>query len=320
MNQIMDSTGAAAPAHRATPPRVYGAVAVGLLAMSFASIFIRFAQNEGVPSLVIAMGRLTLAALVLTPVVLARHRDVLRLLRRGDYLLAAASGALLAAHFATWILSLEYTSVLVSVVLVTTSSLWAALLEFFFLRIHLRPVVIAGLLLAIGGGILIGLGGAGQTIPGSNPVLGGGLALAGAVSMALYLVIGRTLAVRVGLVPYIWLVYGCAAITLMIVVVLTATPVAGYSAQGYLWVALLGLAPQLIGHTSLNYALQYMSATYVSIATQMEPIGSAIAAFFIFHERPAPLQIVGSVVILVGVIVASLRQPEEAVRALDEGT
>ena len=305
---------------RAVPGRVYGAVAVGLLAMSFASIFIRFAQNEGVPSLVIAMGRLTLAALVLTPVVLARHRDALRLLRRGDILLAAASGALLATHFATWILSLEYTSVLVSVVLVTTSSLWAALLEFFFLRVSLRPVVITGLLLAIAGGVIIGLGGAGESAPGSYPVLGAALALAGALAMSLYLIIGRTLCLRVGLLPYIWLVYDCAAITLIVVVLLTATPVAGYSPQGYLWVALLGLAPQLIGHTSLNYALQYMSATYVSIATQMEPIGSAIAAFLIFREKPAPLQIVGSIVILAGVIVASLRQPEQAVRAADEGT
>ena len=305
---------------RAVPGRVYGAVAVGLLAMSFASIFIRFAQNEGVPSLVIAMGRLTLAALVLTPVVLARHRDALRLLRRGDILLAAASGALLATHFATWILSLEYTSVLVSVVLVTTSSLWAALLEFFFLRVSLRPVVITGLLLAIAGGVIIGLGGAGESAPGSYPVLGAALALAGALAMSLYLIIGRTLCLRVGLLPYIWLVYDCAAITLIVVVLLTATPVAGYSPQGYLWVALLGLAPQLIGHTSLNYALQYMSATYVSIATQMEPIGSAIAAFLIFREKPAPLQIVGSIVILAGVIVASLRQPEQAVRAVDEGT
>ena len=305
---------------RAVPGRVYGAVAVGLLAMSFASIFIRFAQNEGVPSLVIAMGRLTLAALVLTPVVLARHRDALRLLRRGDILLAAASGALLATHFATWILSLEYTSVLVSVVLVTTSSLWAALLEFFFLRVSLRPVVITGLLLAIAGGVIIGLGGAGESAPGSYPVLGAALALAGALAMSLYLIIGRTLCLRVGLLPYIWLVYDCAAITLIVVVLLTATPVAGYSPQGYLWVALLGLAPQLIGHTSLNYALQYMSATYVSIATQMEPIGSAIVAFLIFREKPAPLQIVGSIVILAGVIVASLRQPEQAVRAADEGT
>ena len=186
---------------RATPPRVYGAVAVGLLVMSFASIFIRYAQSEGVPSLVIAMGRLLLAALVLTPLVLTRHRPALRLLRRHDLLLAAAAGALLAAHFATWILSLEYTSVLMSVVLVTTNSLWAAVLEFVFLRVRLRRGVLIGLMLAITGGVLIGLGGAGDSGAGSNPMLGGALALAGAISMALYLIIGRTLAVRTGLVP-----------------------------------------------------------------------------------------------------------------------
>lgn len=314
----MAQTHAAALPARSTPPRVYGAMAAGLLVMSFASIFIRFAQNEGVPSLVIAMGRLLLASLVLTPIILTRHKAALKLLVRRDLLLAAASGALLATHFATWIASLEYTSVLVSVVLVTTTTLWAALLEFFFLRVSLRPFVIAGLALAIVGGIIIGVGGGGDSSSGSNPVLGGGLALAGALSMAVYLIIGRTLCLRIGLMPYIWLVYGCATITLILVVTVTATPVTGYSPQGYLWVALLGLAPQLIGHTSINYALQYLSATYVSIASQLEPIGSAIAAFVIFRERPADLQIVGSIVLLAGVIIASLRQPERAIEAAEE--
>jgi drug/metabolite transporter (DMT)-like permease len=314
----MAQSQAAALPTRSTPPRVYGAMAVGLLVMSFASIFIRFAQNEGVPSLVIAMGRLLLASLVLTPIILTRHKAALKLLGRRDILLAAASGALLATHFATWIASLEYTSVLVSVVLVTTTTLWAALLEFFFLRVSLRPFVIAGLALAIIGGIIIGVGGGGDSSSGSNPVLGGGLALAGALAMAVYLIIGRTLCLRIGLMPYIWLVYGCATITLIVVVTVTATPVTGFSPQGYLWVALLGLAPQLIGHTSINYALQYLSATYVSIASQLEPIGSAIAAFVIFRERPADLQIVGSIVLLAGVIIASLRQPERAIEAAEE--
>lgn len=305
---------------RSTPPRVYGAVAVGLVVMSFAAIFIRFAQNEGIPSLVIAMGRLVLASLVLTPIVLVRHRPALRLLRRRDLVMAAASGALLATHFATWILSLEYTSVLVSVVLVATSSLWAALLERVFLHINLRPVVLTGLALVVVGGVLIGLGGSAGTSIGSNPLLGGALALTGALAMALYLIIGRTLCLRIGLMPYIWLVYGCAAATLILVVIATATPVSGYPVEGYLWVGLLGLAPQLIGHTSLNYALQYMSATYVSIATQMEPVGSAIAAFVIFGERPAILQIIGSAVILAGVVLASLRPSERPSQAMDTAT
>lgn len=286
------------------PARAWLVILIGVLATSFAAIFIRFAHSEGIPSLAIAAGRLTLAALALTPFALRQHIPALRALTRGELLLAAISGVLLAVHFASWIASLEYTSVLVSVVLVCTSPLWVALLERLAFQVRLHPPVLAGLVIAIAGGVLIGAGGSDSAAPGRAPVLGGLLALAGAVAMACYLVIGRKLRAKLPLLPYVWLVYGCAALALLAAVALTQTPLAGYSSQGYLWIVLLALVPQLIGHSSLNYALRYLSATYVSIATQMEPIGSAIAAFLFFGEQPAALQIVGSAAILAGVIIA----------------
>jgi drug/metabolite transporter (DMT)-like permease len=66
----------------------------------------------------------------------------------------------------------------------------------------------------------------------------------------------------------------------------------------------MGLVPQLIGHSSFNYALGYLPATLVSIATQVEPIGSAIAAFVLFNEVPTWAQLAGSLVLLIGVGVA----------------
>jgi drug/metabolite transporter (DMT)-like permease len=122
---------------RTVPLQVYGAIGAGIIAMSLAAIFIRFAQNEGLPSLLIAAGRLTLAALILTPFALAHHRAELRRLSSGQIGLAVASGVLLALHFAAWISSLEYTSVLISVVLVTTGPLWVAVLEVVFLGARL---------------------------------------------------------------------------------------------------------------------------------------------------------------------------------------
>ncbi len=265
------------------------------------------------PSLVIAAGRLTLSALILTPFTLRQHRTEIATLKRPDLLLAAASGLLLAIHFAAWISSLQYTSVLISVVLVDTSPLWVALLEVIFLRAHLRRLVIVGLLIAFGGGLLIGLAGGGSaTADAPAAVLGGVLALVGAAAIACYLVIGRKLRVKLTLLPYIWLVYGFAAIFLVVLVIVSKLPVTGYSSTAYLMIVLLALVPQLIGHTSFNFALRYVSATYVSIASQMEPIGSALAAFVLFAETPSPLQIWGSGAILVGVIVATLGQ-EKAV-------
>ena len=104
------------------------AIILAILAVSTASIFIRFAQLEA-PSLVIAALRLTFATLVLAPVALTRHRDELKKLTHSDLSLGLLSGVFLAIHFATWISSLEYTSIASSVVLVSTGPLWVALLS-----------------------------------------------------------------------------------------------------------------------------------------------------------------------------------------------
>jgi drug/metabolite transporter (DMT)-like permease len=286
------------------PLQVFAVVLIGVLATSTAAIFIRYAQGEGLPSLVIAAGRLTLAALLLTPFALRAHRPELAALTRRDLVLGAASGFFLAIHFATWIASLEYTSVLISVVFVSTSPLWVALLELFFLRVRLGALVWFGLIIALIGGIAIGTAGGGGDDVGSNPVLGGALALAGAVAIAVYLVIGRKLRAKLSLLPYIWAVYGFAALFLIAFVIVAGLPITGYSPNGLIWIILLALVPQLVGHSSFNYALRYLSATFISIATQMEPIASAILALIIFREQPTAAQVVGSLAILAGVLLA----------------
>jgi len=96
------------------------AILVAILAVSTASIFIRFAQNDGAPSLVIAALRLTFATVILAPIALTKHHEELKRLTLNEILLGAFSGIFLALHFATWISSLEYTSVASSVVFVST--------------------------------------------------------------------------------------------------------------------------------------------------------------------------------------------------------
>jgi drug/metabolite transporter (DMT)-like permease len=291
-----------------TPLRAYGVMLIGILAVSLAAIFIRLSQLEGVPSLFIAAGRLTLASLILTPLVWSKYTSHIHQLARNDLLLAGLSGFFLALHFATWILSLEYTSVLVGVVLVTTGPLWTAVLETMFLKTRLGTMVILGLVLAIIGGILIGIPGAEGFEPGQNPLLGGVLALSGAVAFAVYIVIGRKLRAQLPLLPYIWLVYSGAALILIVAVFVTRVPITGYSADGYLWVVALGLIPQLIGHSSFNYAVKYLPATFIGIAGQLEPVASAMIALVLFQEIPHSQQLWGSATILVGVTFAALAQ------------
>jgi drug/metabolite transporter (DMT)-like permease len=292
------------------------AILIAILAVSTASIFIRFAQNDGAPSLVIAALRLTFATLLLTPIALTKHREEIKKFTRVEILLGIGSGIFLAIHFATWISSLEYTSVASSVVFVSTGPLWVALLSPMLLKEHLGRAAIIGLGLALLGGTVIALSDAcawnnGLNCPALADVMqgramwGNFLSLVGAWTVTGYLIIGRKLRANTSLIPYIFLVYGMAALTLIGIMFISGSSPFGYEAKTYGWIFLLAALPQLVGHSTYNWALKYMPAALVAVMTLGEPIGSAILAFFILDETPSLIVIIGGALILAGIYLAS---------------
>jgi drug/metabolite transporter (DMT)-like permease len=303
------------------PPIV--AIMVGILAVSTASIFIRFAQEE-VPSLVIAAWRLTIASLILVPIAATRHKTELRGLSRKGLLLALLSGTFLALHFATWITSLQYTSVASSVVLVSTIPLWVALLSPITIKEPIGKAVFMGLVFALIGGVIVAISDTcsitqgGVSCPNMSEFmqgqafLGDALAVCGAIAGAGYLLIGRKLRANMSLVSYISLVYGMAAIVLIIIMLVAGLNFFGYSPQSYVWLILLAIIPQLIGHSTFNWALAYLSAAFVSITLLGEPIGSTILAYIILHEKPTPVKLIGGALILVGIYIASRFEAEKS--------
>jgi drug/metabolite transporter (DMT)-like permease len=283
------------------PISPYLGLAVGMVAASTAAIAIRFAQEEA-PSLSIAAWRLTLAAAILAPIVLSRHRDELAQLNRSALLRAVVSGFFLALHFATWISSLGFTSVAASVVLVSTSPLFVGLLSPLLLGEPVSRLMYVGILIAIIGTSVIAVGGLGE---GSESVRGDLLALAGAICVAGYIMIGRTLRRKLSLLTYIFVVYGAAAIIMLLIVLATGQPMLGYPVATYGWLFYLALGPQLIGHSSFNWALRYLSAPFVTVTLLSEPIGASLLAWLLLDEVPTTLEAWGGALILVGIAVAS---------------
>ena len=258
------------------------ALLTGVIAVSTSAVIINQAQNEGVPSLVIAAFADAGDAGANAADSDAPHGRPARLTRRDLMLLRL--GVFLALHFATWISSLEHTSVLISTVLVTTTPLWVSALEVLFLKARLNRWVILGIVECLVGGIAIGLTGA-EGGSASNPVLGGTLALIGAMTVAVYMVIGRSVRSRLALLPYIWVVYGCAALTMLAITGVRGLSFTGYSNDAYLYLVLAALIPQVLGHSSFNFAIKYLPATYIGIVTQLEPIASSGIAFFLLNEH-----------------------------------
>jgi drug/metabolite transporter (DMT)-like permease len=304
--------------HPAFPPLT--GLALGLIAFSTSSIMTRYAQAYA-PSLVIAAYRLGLASLVLIPLAVLRYGSDFRRLDRSQLLLSLASGAFLAVHFATWITSLEYTTVASSLVLVWTSPLFVAVLSRWTLGESITRPVRIGLAVSLTGSVLVGLSDActwqaGLVCPPASlffqgkAIFGDMLALAGAVAGAGYIILGRRLRQTMVLVPYITLVYGTAAVLLILAVGVFRLPASGYPLQAYGWFALLALLPQLIAHSTYNWALRYLPAAYVSVALLGEPVGASVLAYILLGEHPAVLMLVGGVLILTGILIAS-RQPAE---------
>ena len=292
------------------------ALIIATLAVSTSSIFIRFAQGDGAPSLVIAALRLTFATLLIAPVALTRHLDEIKRFTRTELLLGIFSGIFLAAHFATWITSLEYTSVASSVVFVGTGPMWVALLSPLLLKEHITKITVIGLMVAVIGGTVIALGDAcawnnGLDCPALGDILQGRamwgnlLALMGAWAVTGYLIIGRKLRAGISLVPYIFLVYGMGAVTLIIIMFVSGNTPLGYMPTTYGWIFLLAAIPQLIGHSTYNWALKYLNAALVSVTVLGEPIGSATLAFFLLDETPSLMTLVGGVLILAGIFLSS---------------
>jgi drug/metabolite transporter (DMT)-like permease len=282
----------------------------GVLIASTSSVLIRYAQAGGAPSLSIAAWRLALAALILSPLAWSRAAPELRALPRRSLLLAAAAGAFLAVHFASWISSLAYTSVTSSVALVSTNPLWVGLASLLIFRERLGWRTLAGIFATLAGTVLISLSDLSSDQP--NPALGNALALVGAVALCGYLLIGRDLRRGLSVLAYVYVVYSSAAVVLVLWALLARAPLLGF--PPYVYLLLLGLAvgPQLLGHTAFNYALSALSATFIAVAILGEPIGSALLAFALFGERFAPLQLAGFVALLLGILVASLAEGERA--------
>lgn len=285
----------------ALPPGIVLATAV--LAVSWAGPLVRFSDA---PALAISLWRLILSVALLAAIVAVRGTggEILTLDRR-ERALALLGGACLAAHFWTWIASLSLTSVASSVVLVNTQPIWVVALSALVLReLPVRRQAI-GIGVAMAGALIIGWG---DFHRGSAPLLGDALALAGAVFVAAYYVIGRRLRQRLDIWNYALVIYGVAAVILLgVVIVHPGVSAIGYQRSDWLVFVALAVGPMLIGHTGVNYALRYVPAYVANLAILGEPVGATLIAWALpgIREVPGPQTIAGGVVLLAGIAIGA---------------
>ncbi len=246
-----------------------------------------------------------IAAMVVIPVALAVGTGTARAELR-HAAIAAAAGLFLALHFATWIASLDYTSIARSVLLVSTAPIWVAI--FLYASGHGAPAqrTVLALILAIGGVAIASIG----VERGQGGMAGDLLAVAGAIAMAAYLLLSERAQSRLPFRPYLAIAYGAAAGFLWFAVLLTDTPAAGFTATT--WWALAGMAvvSQLIGHSGYNWGLRHLSPLFVAVVLVGEPVLAALLGWWLLGERLDWQTAAGGLLILAGILLgASAARP-----------
>lgn len=280
-------------------PYRWAALGVGVVAVSTASILIRLAEA---PALVIGAWRMTLTTLLLTPWAWARARDEWRRLSRREWAWLALSGVALAIHFASWITSLEYTTVASSVILVSMNPIFVGAATYLVLHERVSKGQVWAIIVALVGTLIVSYG----DLELSRRALWGDLlALVGALAAAAYMLLGRALRLKLSTLAYIWPCYGLAAALLTVFALAAGQPLVGYSATTYAVFALLAIGPQILGHSVFNWALGYFSPIFVTLASRGEPVGATLLALLILREAPPLSALLGGPLILGAIYLAS---------------
>ena len=279
-------------------------LAVAVLSVASSAVLIRYARQAA--PLAISFWRCAAGALALAPFA----RRGLRGVTRRSLFVPLLAGAFLAIHFASWITSLELTTVANSVLLVSTTPVFTALTARYLFRERLRGAVWLGIALTIGGTVLIAGAGGGD---GEVSLSGNMLALLGAITVAGYTIAGGISRRQLGIVEYAVATYGAAALLLLPVCLYVGVPLFGLPIQTWAAIAGIVIGPQLLGHTLLNFVLRDLDPTTVTVAVMAEPPIAIILAFLLFSETPSVLVYPGGAAIVGGILLVSFnrrRAPE----------
>ncbi|MDY0406906.1 DMT family transporter [Virgibacillus sp. 179-BFC.A HS] len=293
---------------RHPPFNPYAAVVIGVIAVSTSAVLVKLAS--GAPAGIIANYRLLFAVLLMAPIIFIKYRDELKQINKKDWILSAISGIFLAFHFILWFESLNYTSVASSVVLVTLQPIFAFLGTYIFFKEHFSPGAIISMIIALFGSVIISWG---DFQLNGAAFYGDMLALAGAVFITAYFLIGQNARRRLSLMTYTFVVYGVSSITLIIYNLILGNAFFGYP-LGHWWIfLLLAIIPTFLGHTLFNWALRWLSTATISMGTVFEPVGSTILAYFILHETVTGSQWLGGTIVIFGLmlfILSTKRKPK----------
>ena len=318
--------------------RVFLIMGIGLSALGFSPVLVRFASDSS-PFLLAVVRTLTSFA-ILVPFFFWHRRKMRksnlgslkkpRSVERIHFWWMALAGMCLGLHLIAWISSIYFTSIASASVLVTIHPILLILVERIAFKYRFQWTVWAGVFIAFIGSIILGFSDQAAEGMYPNPILGNILAVLAAIIFAVYFMVGNRIRQQSSWIEYVFPVYGWSAAAALIVLfslygaaqwgflsvsdsVFFKGIVASVNEESLslrdllssslLWVGVaLALGPQIIGHGSLNYVVKFVSPTILSTLILFEPVLSSIIAFFLFGEVPLLWSLVGMGIIFLGIL------------------
>jgi drug/metabolite transporter (DMT)-like permease len=265
---------------------------IGILSVSFASIFIRLSESH---PLIISTYRMGISSIILLPIFIFKKEKILR----KDKIIFLLSGTFLAFHFYTWITSLRFTSIMSSTVLVTTNPIFVSIFSYFLFKKIPKTKTILAIILSIFGVTLMSYKG-----DFSTNIKGNLLALSGAIFASLYIISNYSLRKKYNLINVIFRVYFISFLILLIFSLILKIKLIFLPKKEYLFLFLIALLPQVIGHSIFNFALKFFSPTFISLTILGEPIGATILGIIFFNEIPKFIEILGGILIILAILIS----------------
>lgn len=271
----------------------------GVFALSTSAIFVKIADA---PSAVTAFYRLFIAGVVLLPAFLCSRtsRREVRTMEKRQWMQIFSAGLFLALHYVLWFESLQFTSIASSTVLVCLQPLFSLALERFVSKKMIRPSALIGCFIALCGSVIIG---AGDFQISGKALFGDIIAFIAAGVISLYFFVGENVRKNVSAVTYSTTSYLTSACILLVYIFILKDPLTGFPVRT--WQAFLGLAviSSICGQFVFNLLLKKVPASAVTMSILGEPIGTCFLAWLIFKESLSLQQLVGVIVIMVGMAI-----------------
>ena len=282
-------------------------IVVGVIGISLSAIFVKYSMA---PSTVTAAFRLIWTVVLMTPVVLGKKqvREEFKRTDKKTLGLCALSGLFLAIHFVLWFESLKHTSVASSTTIVCTEVIWVSLGFCLFMKGKLSGKAIAAIAITIIGSVMIACA---DSVTGGLHLYGDFLSLVAAIAVAVYTLIGRAVRERVSTTVYTYTLYVVCAAVLVLTCVIQGFCLFDYGMSAIIVGLFLAVFSTILGHSIFSWCLKYFSPSFVSASKLCEPVVAAIFAVFLFQEIPTLLQIIGSALIIGGVLYYSRIESEK---------